>query len=321
METRANYMVVGAFTLAALAGAFVFFVWLAKSSFDTRYSTYDIYFAGSVAGLKTGGDVLYNGIRIGEVRSIGLAARDPGRVRVRVEVAAATPVVEDTVASLELQGLTGVAAVQLSGGSPNSAALPLMPDEDYPVIRSKRSSLDELIQGVPGMLAKATDVLGRLNQLLSDENRESIRKTLSNVETMTGQWADPKADLGRLVTNAADAAAEFKRAGARFTKISERLESLADQTDEAMRADLRPLIQETRAAVRSIDGLANGLNGAVVEATPGITAFANQGLPQFTAAASDLRQLSLTLDRVLRRFESDPARFLLGDTNTGYQPK
>ncbi len=321
METRANYLVVGTFTLAALIGAFVFAVWLAKNSFDTRYATYDIYFAGSVAGVKTGGDVLYNGIRVGEVRSLRLAPRDPGRVRVRVEVDSSTPIGEDTVASLELQGLTGVAAIQLSGGAPDSAALPLMPGEDYPVIRSKRSTLDELIQGVPGLLTKATDVLARLNMMLSDENRDSVRQTLHNVAVLSNSLVDPKSDVGRLVSNSADAAAEFKAVGAKFVKLSDRLESLVSQSDEAVQKDLRPLLQQTRAAMKNVESLTAGLDQMAQSAAPGVEAFANHGLPQFTAAAQDLRQLSQTLDRVLRRFESDPARFLLGESKNGYQPK
>jgi len=321
METRANYLVVGAFTLGALLGAFVFAVWLAKNSFDARFATYDIYFAGSVAGVKTGGDVLYNGIRVGEVRSLRLAPRDPGRVQVRIEVNTSTPVGENTVASLELQGLTGVAAIQLSGGGPNDAALPVMPDEDYPVIRAKRSTLDELIQGVPGLLAKATDVLARVNLMLSDENRESVRQTLQNVAVFSSHLADPKSDMGRLVSNSADAAAEFKLAGARFAKLSERLESLASQSDDSMQKEVRPLLQDTRLAMKNIQSLTAELDQTMAQSASGITAFANHGLPQFTAAAQDLRQLSQTLDRVLRRFESDPARFLLGESKEGYQPK
>jgi phospholipid/cholesterol/gamma-HCH transport system substrate-binding protein len=321
METRANYLVVGGFTLIALISAFVMAVWLAKTSFDTRYATYDIYFAGSVAGLKVGGDVLYNGIRTGEVRSIRVAPRDPGRVRVRIEIDTAIPVGEDTVASLELQGLTGVAAIQLAGGSAYSSALPTMPGEDYPIIRSRRSTLDELIQGVPGLMTKATDVLARLNQILSDENRDSVRMTLQNVATLTGSLADPKSDMRRLLTNSADAAAEFKIAGTRIAKLSEKLDSLAAQSDEAMRQDLRPLVQDAREAVHAIGSLAQGLDETRVQAAPGIQAFADQGLPELTAAARDLRQLAQTLDRVLRRFESDPARFLLGDPKNGYQPK
>ena len=170
-------------------------------------------------------------------------------------------------------------------------------------------------------MTKATDVLARLNQMLSDENRDSVRMTLQNVATLTGSLADPKSDMRRLLTNSADAAAEFKVAGSRIAKLSEKLDSLAAQSDEAMRQDLRPLVQDAREAVHAIGTLAQGLDETRVQAAPGIQAFTDQGLPELTAAARDLRQLAQTLDRVLRRFESDPARFLLGDPKNGYQPK
>lgn len=321
METRANYMLVGGFALVTLVGAFVFALWLAKTTFDKRFATFDIYFAGSVAGLKSGGDVLYNGIRVGEVRAIRLAPRDPSRVLVRIEVDAATPVGEDTVASLELQGLTGVAAIQLSGGTETSAALPVMPGEAYPVIRSKRSTLDELIQGVPGLIAKATDLMGKLELVVSDDNRASVRSFLRNVDRISGQLADPREGVGRLVSVTGDAAIEFKATASRLNKLTDKLTEVAAHADSAVAEDLQPLIRDSRATMRSIQSLVDGLDRTVGAAGPGIAAFSDQGLPQITAAAADLRQLSQTLDRVLRRFESDPARFLLGDPKTGYQPK
>src|SRR5919199_2436763 len=119
METRANYVVIGLFTLAVLAGAFGFVYWLARYGEGGRRQTYDIVFMGSVAGLNRGAAVLFNGIRVGEVDNLTLDPRDPQRVNARVRVDSETPVKSDTRAQLEFQGLTGVAYVALVGGSPD----------------------------------------------------------------------------------------------------------------------------------------------------------------------------------------------------------
>src|SRR5262249_48911064 len=155
--------------------------------------------------------------------------KDPSRVRVRLRVDSAAPVSEDTVAVLGFQGLTGVSAVQLSGGSANSSALPVRPGEDYPVIRSKPSTFDELLQGLPNLIAKGNDLLDRLNLVVSEENRDSIRGILHNVDAATGG-----PDLKRMVKNSADAAEKLN-------KMVDQLQTLTGDADREVRTDLQPL--------------------------------------------------------------------------------
>jgi phospholipid/cholesterol/gamma-HCH transport system substrate-binding protein len=107
METRANFVLIGAFTLFGILGSLGFFLWLAKVEVDRQYAYYDILFT-DVSGLGDAGDVRYNGLPVGQVVRLSLDRDDPGKVRVRIEIDAATPVKTDTIATLELQGVTGV---------------------------------------------------------------------------------------------------------------------------------------------------------------------------------------------------------------------
>src|SRR3954451_16157002 len=119
METRANFVAIGAFTLAVIAGAFLFVLWMAGYGGTANLARYRIVFQGSVSALARGGVVLFNGLRVGEVKSVDFLAEDPSRVAATVEIDNGIPVRADTRARLEMQGLTGASATALPGGPPD----------------------------------------------------------------------------------------------------------------------------------------------------------------------------------------------------------
>src|SRR5215472_7238893 len=109
METRANYLVIGLFTLGVIAGGFGFVYWFNTIGGAGERASYRIVFEGSVSGLHTGAAVLFNGIRVGEVTALKLDPAAPRDVIALVAV--------DKAVSLEYQGVTGVASIALRGGS------------------------------------------------------------------------------------------------------------------------------------------------------------------------------------------------------------
>ena len=117
MERNANYALVGAATLILFMGLLIFAVWLAKLSFNQEYDLYDVLFVGPVRGLSDGGEVHFNGIKVGEVTKIALDKSDPNRVIARVRVSSDVPIKTDSFATLEPQGITGVKYVQITPGS------------------------------------------------------------------------------------------------------------------------------------------------------------------------------------------------------------
>src|SRR5690606_38045826 len=112
-----SYTLIGFFTLAVMLGVFGFVYWFQNLGGTGERVTYRIIFDGSVSGLRTGGAVMFNGIRIGEVTDLRLAPDKTERVIATVAVDKAAPIRDDTRIGLEFQGLTGIAAVALSGGS------------------------------------------------------------------------------------------------------------------------------------------------------------------------------------------------------------
>src|SRR5919205_373660 len=123
METRANYVVIGLFTLAVIAGGFGFVYWFSRAGDGGERATYRVVFDGAVSGLRTGGWVLFNGIKVGEVSDLKLNPQNPRQVVATVIIDKAVPVRADTRVGLDFQGLTGIASISVKGGAPDAAPL------------------------------------------------------------------------------------------------------------------------------------------------------------------------------------------------------
>ncbi len=314
MEIRANYVLIGLFSIACVFAAFLFVLLLAKQQFDREFAYYEILFDGDVSGLSVGAEVRYNGISVGEVRTIKLDPDDPRKVRVLIQVAADTPVREDSVASLEAQLLTGVSIVQISGGSPDSPRLTAKAGERYPVLKSQKSGLQELFTGAPDLIAKANILVERLAAVVDRENRASIAQSLKNVEKLTQAFADNSEELNQILDN-------FAAASTDIASLVKQLDTLATTANELLDEDARTLLTEAAQAARNVATLAEDLDNVVVENEEAISDFSRQGLAQLGRLVTEARQLVATLDRVATRIESDPAAFFFGNQAAEFEPR
>jgi phospholipid/cholesterol/gamma-HCH transport system substrate-binding protein len=171
METRAPFVVVGAFVLATIVAVFGFVYWLHNTGGLGPRTTYHVRFDGSVPGLLIGAGVLFNGIRVGEVTDLGLAPDSPRRVNATISVASTTPVRADTRVGLEFQGLTGVPVIALEGGTQLTNSGPV------PTLIAEPGAGQSMTQA-------ARDALRKVDSVLS-ENSEPLKKTFANLQTFT----------------------------------------------------------------------------------------------------------------------------------------
>jgi len=217
METKASHFVIGFFVLAMVSASFFFVVWLAKVEVDRELDYYNVFFEDGVAGLSVGGDVRYNGIPVGTVTSIILDPEDASRVQVAIEVDKGTPVSQGTEASLALQGITGVAYIELTGGGPD--APPLLADASgaRPAIPSRRSTIQRLAADAPELLAQAISLIDDLRKLVDENNRASFNAILKNTETITRETADVAPQFRGMIDN--------------LNKTSEKLQTAVDSLD------------------------------------------------------------------------------------------
>jgi phospholipid/cholesterol/gamma-HCH transport system substrate-binding protein len=180
METKANYVVIGVFTLAVVAGVFGFVYWFQNLGGSGERAFYRIQFDGSVSGLRTGGSVLFNGIRVGEVTVLKLDPQHPKQVLATISIDNAVAVRADTRIGLEFQGLTGIAALALNGGSPSLPRL-AGPKDNPPML----SASPDATQDVTGA---ARETLRRLDDFLA-ENQKAFHEALVNIDTFSAALA------------------------------------------------------------------------------------------------------------------------------------
>ncbi|MGL4635546.1 MAG: MlaD family protein [Beijerinckiaceae bacterium] len=226
METRANYALIGLFTLAVFAGMLGFVYWFASGRSNGQKTSYRVVFTGSVSGLNRGSLVRFNGLRVGEVTVIDLVPSDPSRVMAIIEVDQKTPVKTDTRARLEYQGLTGQASVQLSGGTAEAAAL-TAPDGGRAVIFADRSDFQDILETAQRLSQRADSILARAEKLVED-NEGSITNTFRSVETFAKALADNSAGVGAFLASVGDTSQ-------RISALSGRLEALSITADDLLK--------------------------------------------------------------------------------------
>ncbi len=228
MENRANYVLVGAFTLAIIASILAFVWWFRSANQSADRIQYKVVFTGSVSGLSRGSVVRFNGLRVGEVTTIDLVPDDPSRVQAIMEVDPRIPIKSDTRARLEFQGLTGVASVQLTGGS-NTAALLATPDgKGVSTIYAERSDFQDLLETAQRLSGKIDGILGRVDKLVGD-NEAQISNTLKNVEAFSKALADNAAGVSAFLSAIGDTSQ-------RISSLSLKLEKLSTDADDLLRA-------------------------------------------------------------------------------------
>jgi phospholipid/cholesterol/gamma-HCH transport system substrate-binding protein len=323
METRASYLIVGAVVLALLAGLAAFSVWLVRADIDRDVARYEIAFSGSVTGLPEGGQVLYRGIPVGRVAEIRIDPDNVETVLVEVEIDRETPIKEDTIASLELQGLTGIAYVQLRGGTQASARLD--PDaEPPPRIPSRRSALERLFESTPELLARTMAVVERLSLVLTDENLEAVAGTLRNVETVTATLAARSDSIDTALAGAAEMTGTIQATSKEVRDLASDLRQLTGRVDrqvDGVSGDLVATLTELQGSAAALTGAAGRFEQILGELEQPVDDFAATGLYEFTQLVGETRLLVAALSRITKEFERDPAGFLIGRTVRGYEPE
>lgn len=236
METRANYALIGLFTLLVVAAGFFFVYWFAVSETGQARRELRIVFEGSVAGLSRGSAVNFNGLRVGEVAQLRIDTDDPGKVIGRILIDANTPVRADTSARLEYQGLTGIAQVSLTGGSPAAPILAAAEGEPTPTIVAEPSDFQDLIESARNIARATADTLERVNRLV-DQNDETITATVRNVEQFSRALSDNAPAIDSFLSQVGQAAERVGPLADSLDELSRNMNTIVGAVDPQMVAD------------------------------------------------------------------------------------
>jgi phospholipid/cholesterol/gamma-HCH transport system substrate-binding protein len=253
-------------------------------------------FVGPVRGISEGGEVHFNGIKVGEVSKLALDPSDPNRVIARVRLTAGVPVRVDSYAILEPQGLTGVNYIQITGGTQGRPLLKdVTPKGSVPVIHSQKSTLADLLEGGGTVLQRSVETLDRVNQLLSDQNIRNISDTIQDFKAMGDELRERRA----LIADAQKAIQDADQTALSIDHLAKSSDTLVNTDAKRALANLADAAQDLKETSRSARATLAKLEGPTTD-------FANRGLPQLSATIVSLEQTSKSLDSLARELQSSP---------------
>ena len=293
METRSNYVMVGAVTVALLIGTLLFIVWLAGLS-NKQTKCYDIYFAEGVGGLNKGSNVSFSGVPVGQVSKISLLPNRPEFVWVRIDVDSQTPVLQGTSAQIHGVGFTGVSEIQLTGAERGRPAIQQMGPQGCPVIPATSGGISALLNSAPELIDRIQRLTERLTELLSDKNQNSISDILENIDATTAELRKHAPEMG-------DTIAEIKIASHNAGIAANNVAALSNNANQLVSGQGRESIENLNKAIISARQAADNLNAMIGDARPGVQNFSKETLPEANKLVHDLRDLSQSLKQVSDR--------------------
>jgi phospholipid/cholesterol/gamma-HCH transport system substrate-binding protein len=297
-----NYTVVGAFVIALGAALIAAVLWLAAGgAWRQKVDFYLTMMEESVAGLSINAPVKFNGVDVGQVRTIRLDPANPERVILTLAIQRGTPITVDTLAVLKTQGLTGISSIELAGGARGSAPLLAKAEGEWPVIASKPSLSARLEDVLTTVLAKVERTSSTLDDLLSEDNRAAVTNSLTDIATLTNTLAARAPAIDAAISQAAQTLQHTNRAAA------------------VMAADLGPVMARVG---RSADALEKMGQDTALASAQAASAVAGVGrdvrqltadtAPELQRLMAELQVLSASLRRFSDTAERNPSSLLFG---------
>lgn len=310
MEPKVNYLVAGSFVLILSIVTLGLVVWLGKSDYRGVYDRYYTYMRQSVSGLSVNSSVKYRGVDVGRVKDIALNPENTEEVRLTLDILEGTPIKTDTVATLETQGLTGLATLNLEGGSRNAPPLVGEPGQEFPVIQSRTSLFFRLDMALSRLLSEESlsKLFKNLNDfsenamaMMNEDNRKHIQRALADLSILSRTLAGQSESI----THAIETASESMGNLAILTStLNEEVPFLLQRMNKSARA----VDQVTEKLVRTGQIVEN----VVDESRPDIERFTQETLGETGVLISELRDLTSTLQRVIRQIEQHPDSLVFG---------
>lgn len=294
MEPKQNYLMVGVFVFTAMLGIIAFVLWMAGAHKGGQYTTYQTFTSESVNGLSMGAAVRYRGVDVGKVTVIEISKRNPSKIHILMDIEEDTPITVGTVAVIQLQGITGVSYIEIKGSVANGQPIEPIGKNKYPIIPSARSEFRQIVDTVPAMLEKFTELANKLGGFASDENQQRFANILINLDAFSTGVGGKDAEGQSLITELQKAVKEMAETAAGIKEITnasredtqrilkntaatmEKLSKLTDDTGQLTQKsynDLHQLSLEIKKTARDLQGLSRDIkenpSKIVIPAQPG----------------------------------------------------
>lgn len=310
MEPKVNYILVGSFVAFLGTAVLVGIMWLGKTDYRGSYDRYETHMRESVAGLSVDSTVKYRGVDVGRVKAIVLNPNNPEEVLLTMDIVRGTPIKTDTIAILETQGLTGLATINLTGGSRDALPLQAQTGQAYPVIKTGPSlffRLDEAVsrllseEGLAQLLVDLDSAAKGAAKVLDEDNRILLKRTIKDLSDVAQTVATHKTQIEQSLNGAARSADNLVKL---TTSLNEQVPTLL--------AGLNKSVAALGTATDELARTSKTVGTVVNEARPELQQFTRRTLPEAGQLVTELRQLTGTLNRVARELEREPSSLVFG---------
>ncbi|RWN34573.1 MlaD family protein [Mesorhizobium sp.] len=272
METRANYVIVGIFTLAAILAAFAFVYWTAAIGDRGETAMLRVRIPGSASGLGRGSFVLFNGVRVGDVRRVYIDVDNPTAAIADTEIDRMTPITKSTQADIGLAGLTGQANIELKGADPKEAKLLDQAEAEGKVaeIVANPSAVTNLLQTAQNIFTRADTVLTQLEGFTKDV-RGPLTQTVNNVQTFSDALAKNSDGIDKFLASVSSLSDELRRVSGKLDGTLKAAEGLLNAVDkdqiksivanvDTVTTNLKETSKQFDRVVRNVDTAVGSIN-------------------------------------------------------------
>jgi phospholipid/cholesterol/gamma-HCH transport system substrate-binding protein len=308
VDRNPNYVAVGAFVLLVIAMGASFVFWYTGQQDKRTYQHYEIYFDGSISGLSAGSPVRYLGVDVGKVVRISLDPQQRTRVQVIADVDSTAPLDAGTLASLGLQGVTGLLFIDLQEDAKSKATGPLPQGQHYPVIRASRSNIDVFLSTLPALATHMVELVDRFTELFSDDNVRNITVTLDNAKRASERLPDTLRDVQGLV-------GDVRRATQEVQGVAGELRGVV----HAAGPDVQTAVANIRHVSETLEQTSERLDHFVLDNEPGLSRFTRQSLPEFEQLLRESRQAARDFRDLSRSLKANPSQLIYESNYRGVE--
>jgi|JFJP01.1.fsa_nt_gi phospholipid/cholesterol/gamma-HCH transport system substrate-binding protein len=343
MESKTHYIIVGLFVIILSLSLIAVGLWLSVGTENKIYAIYQAYMSESVSGLNLKAPVKYRGVEVGQVAKIALSLERPNHISVLLEIERGTPLKEDTFAILSTQGITGLAFIELTGGSLDAPTLTAKPGERYPEIQTKPSllfridatitllsdNLQQISSIAKDLLQNLRDVAVTANALMSNENRLAVANSLRNVETITNIVTDKMKQMDggtkvtmQLIENTNKVLVKIPELLTSLQKTALKLPNIINSINEmtqnfgrtatTLTQAIEANSQQSTKMLESIAQTTKTIDNTVAAGSKDLSFFTQQALPEVTNSIRELRELLSELREFSQTLQNKPDALIFG---------
>jgi phospholipid/cholesterol/gamma-HCH transport system substrate-binding protein len=301
METKPNYVLVGAFVIVLSAAIVIIVLWLFGYRANESYKTYLILTKYSVNGLSQNSLVKYKGVDVGSVEKIDIDPDNPEIVRIFIKVKSSIPIKTDTVATVSAQGLTGLASIDLTGGTKNAPLLETVDHHEYPIIKSRMSELQKISQALPSVLESANTLIKNMSEVFNENNRQQISSILSNTDKSSKELSVDLNNLNATLNRANEAIESIKQAG---------------QSAQVAFLSTNKLIESLQKNSKNLAQISISLNQLINENKNQVNYFTHESLYNLNKLIEEVNKTTKATNSIINELQSNPSYILYGRPKT-----